>query len=108
MEWIREFLMWAIPGGFIGSIIGYFVKRPQSRNDFLKELQSSIDLLSQKNAELIKQVVGLNKEVVELRKENSKLIAGQGELKEENASLRDEIANLSAQLNGIKTITRTK
>lgn len=107
-EITMQILAWAFSGGAIGSVVTWFINRPKERNKFLKDLQSSIDLLSEKNTTLIKEVTGLNSEVIELRKENARLLSGQEELKRENAALKEEISNLRDQLAGIKTITKTK
>ncbi len=78
----------------VTAIAGWFGGRRKTQNDFLHELQTSIDLLSAKNAELVKQVIALNSEVISLRKEN--------------AGLKVEIEELNKRLENVKTITRTK
>ncbi len=73
-------------------IVGLFTGGRKRRNDFLHEMQKSIDLLSTKNKELINEVVGLRREVVNL--------------KSENAALRKEVEELNEKLSNVKTITR--
>lgn len=58
-----QILAWLLGGGAIGSIVTYIINRPRERNKFLAELQGSIDLLSSKNAELLREVTQLNGEV---------------------------------------------
>jgi regulator of replication initiation timing len=71
---------------------GWFAGKRKHNNDFLQDMQKSIDMLTAKNAELVKQVLGLNGEVIKLRKEN--------------AELRVEVESLNKKLSNVKTITR--
>jgi len=84
-----------ITADHIVSIIGYIVApitgvvmwyagRRKTHNDFLQEMQVSINMLSQKNTELVQQVIDLNMQIIELKKEN--------------AQLRAEIEELSAKM----------
>lgn len=106
----------------VTAVIGYFTGHRKRSNDFLSELQGSIDLLSAKNRELMDEVVKLRSQVVTLREENLELTKSQERLIKENADLRDEVANLRSenarqselieqlqqQLSGVKTITKVK
>ena len=69
------------------AVAGWFAGRKKQNNDFLSDLQASINLLAEENKKLMA-------EVVELRKENAKL--------------RIEVEELNARLENVKTITRTK
>ena len=69
----------------IAGVVGWFVGRRKQKNDFLSELQSSIDLLASKNKELMQEVVAL---------------------RQENAKMRLEIEELSRKLENVKTITK--
>jgi regulator of replication initiation timing len=71
---------------------GWFFGRKKQKNDFINDLQASIDLLSQKNKELIDEVVALREEVARLRTENS--------------GLRGEVEELNRRLEKVKTITK--
>lgn len=111
----KEMLTWGLGGGAIGSVLTWLFNRPKQKNDFLAELQASINLLSTEyrkqielNTELNKTVLIVKSELEKVRSENKKLLDGQEELKRENTALREEVSNLREQLNGIKTITRTK
>ena len=76
----------------VAGIAGWLIGRRKQKNDFLSELQSSIDLLSKKNKELIEEVISLRGEVVHLRSENE--------------ALREEIKELNEKWSNIKTITK--
>lgn len=80
-----------LTAAFAGAV-GWLVGRRKQKNDFLAELQASIDLLSVKNKELINEVVSLRGEIVHL--------------KSENAKLRKEVEELSGKLSNVKTITK--
>jgi len=83
---VADVLLPAITGA-----IGWFAGRRKQKNDFLAEMQSSIDLLSEKN----KLFVG---EMVQLREENLKLCGEVAMLREENRMLRSEIEALNKNL----------
>ena len=77
---------------------GWWVGRRRRQNDFLCQLQSSIDLLSSKNKELMKELVATRDEVMALRKSNDELLQNQEalkrnleEFKEENRRLRIDV-----------------
>ena len=78
----------------ITGVVCWFVGRRKQRNDFLSELQASINLLAEKNSEQMKEIIKLREEVVNLRGENSRL--------------SEEVESLSKKLENVKTITRTK
>ena len=92
----------------ITGVITYLLGRKQQKNSFLQDMQKSIDLLSGENARLLKELVTVNNELLEVRKENKTLLLGQIEMKRENETLVTDIAALKKQLEGVKTITRTK
>jgi regulator of replication initiation timing len=71
----------------ISAVISYYAGKKKADNDFLQNMQASIDLLAAENKKLMA-------EVVELRKENAKL--------------RIEVEDLNAKLENVKTITRVK
>ncbi|WP_018359336.1 hypothetical protein [Porphyromonas levii] len=69
--------------GLIGTPIAWLAGRKKANNDFLADLQSSIDLLSERNKDLLA-------EVVELRVENSTLQANQETLMQQLDALKEE------------------
>lgn len=116
-QWILEVAMPIITG-----VCGFFAGRRKKDNDFLGELQKSIDLLSAKNTEQIDEIIKLRSQVVTLREENLELTKSQERLLKENADLRAEVAHLrdenakqserieqlQKQLEGVRTITKVK
>ena len=106
MNWLDTLRDVVLP--LITAIVGWFVGRKKKDNDFLADLQSSINLLSDKNTDLLK-------EVVQLRLENAQLMSNQATLQSQiktltfqNKELQTEIEQLNERLNNVKTITRTK
>lgn len=100
---IFDVLMPAVTG-----LAGWLAGARKRRNDFLSELQASIDLLSAENKELLQ-------EVVILRKENANLLSNQQqmqieivELRRENADLKTKIEELNKRLANVRTITKTE
>ena len=91
MDWITIISVCLTP---IVGVVSWFAGSKKRHNDFLKDLQESIDLLSEKNKELLK-------EVVELRSEVAKL-------KTENAALCLEVEELNHKLDNVTKITRAK
>jgi threonine synthase len=76
----------------VTAVASYFAGLRKSKNDFLQEMQKSINLLTAENTKLIERVVALNTEVIALRKENG--------------MLRNEVEELNRKLENVKTITR--
>ncbi|MDR1878289.1 MAG: hypothetical protein LBQ64_01845 [Bacteroidales bacterium] len=83
----------------IAAVAGWFFGRRKQKNDFLNELQSSIDLLAGKNRELMQ-------EVVQLRNDNATLLSNQEQMRidldkmnKENTALRKEIEKLRKSIN---------
>jgi len=68
-------------------ILGWYVGRRKQKNDFLSELQWSIDLLSERNKLLVEELLQVREENLIIRIE----LAG---LREENKALRAEIEAL--------------
>ncbi len=91
---------YAIPA--ITGIFTYFLGRKKRKNDFLAEMQRSIDLLSAKNAELIEDVVKLRGKNVELLAKQDDFRLLLDDLKLENKLLKTKVDNLTKKLNAIK------
>ena len=78
--------------------VGWIAGSRKRRNDFLKDLQASIDLLSSENRRLLADITAVNAEIVAVRKENEELKASVDRLCSENAQLQDEIRLLREQV----------
>ena len=78
--------------------IGWIVGSRKRKNDFLKDLQASIDLLSSENRKLLADITAVNSEIVAVRKENEELKASVDRLCTENSQLKDEIRQLREQI----------
>lgn len=78
--------------------VGWLVGSRKRKNDFLKDLQTSIDLLSSENRKLLADITAVNSEIVAVRKENEELKASVDRLCTENSQLKDEIRQLREQV----------
>lgn len=103
MDWtaIIGYVFSAVTG-----VAGWLVGRRKQANDFLSDLQGSINMLTEENAKLLKELIAV-------RRENATLMTNQEEMKieiealrKENEALRQEIGELNNRLAGIRTITR--
>ena len=74
--------------------VGWIVGSRKRKNDFLKDLQASINLLSAENKRLLEEITNANAEIVAVRKENEELNASVDMLCTENSQLRDEVRQL--------------
>ena len=78
--------------------VGWIVGSRKRKNDFLKDLQASIDLLSSENRRLLADITAVNSEIVAIRKENEELKASVDRLCTENSQLKDEVRQLREQV----------
>ena len=100
MEFYEGGIM-TVVASVITGVITWLTTRKKQRNDFIAELQKSIDLLAEANGRQMREIVALRTQV-------SELTAGQAAALRENEQLASEIQALREQLQGVKTITRTK
>ena len=77
---------------------GWLAGKRKRRNDFLKNMQDSIDILSLENKRLLEDLTTVNREVVALRKENGELKYSVDQLCRENAQLKTEVQDLRKQI----------
>ncbi len=77
---------------------GWLAGKRKRRNDFLKNMQESIDILSMENKRLIEDLTTVNREVVALRKENGELKYSVDQLCKENVQLKEEVRNLRTRI----------
>lgn len=103
IQWAAELLLPVATG-----VAGYLSGRRKKNNDFLGELQETVNMLTQKNHELMQTVVELRDTIITLRAENAELKSDVAALRKENLKLSSEVAQLREQLRGVRTITRTR
>ena len=77
---------------------GWLAGKRKRRNDFLKNMQDSIDILSMENKRLLEDLTNVNREVVALRRENGELKYSVYQLCKENVQLKDEVRNLKNRI----------
>ena len=82
----------------ITAAAGWLAGKRKHRNDFLKNMQESIDILSMENKRLIEDLTTVNREVVALRKENGELKYSVDQLCKENVQLKEEVRNLRTRI----------
>lgn len=82
----------------ITAAAGWLAGKRKRRNDALKSMQDSIDILSMENKRLIEDLTAVNREVVALRRENGELKTSVDQLCKENAQLKTEVQDLRKQL----------
>lgn len=83
-----QLLTFALPSGFIGSFATWLVTRRQRRNDFLAEMQKSIDLLSEKYNAVLQDNITLRQEKAEWKVSQRELLLKVDKLTREVESLR--------------------
>ncbi len=82
----------------VSAAVGWIAGSRKRRNDFLKDLQASIDLLSSENRRLLADITAVNAEIVAVRRENEELKASVDRLCTENAQLQEEVRQLREQI----------
>lgn len=91
MDSLLNFLMFALPGGFVGSVLSWLVSRRDRDNDMLSKLQASINMLSEENRKILE-------ENIQLRRENARLQANQEEILQKQRALLTEVEHLRAEI----------
>ena len=86
----------------ITGVASYLMGRRKRDNDFLQQLQFSIDLLSKENKELLVEIVEVKRKNAELESAQIKMTILHNELAQENAQLKQKIAKLETSLKGMK------
>jgi septal ring factor EnvC (AmiA/AmiB activator) len=97
----------------VTAIGGWFAGKKKRNNDFLQDLQESVNMLTGENKKLLKELIEVRNELIESRNENSVLLNNQSVmqseitlLRKENKELKNEIEQLKENLSNVKTITR--
>lgn len=87
MDSLMDFLQWALPTGFLSSLVTWIVSRRKQNNDMLSQLQASINMLSTENRKILD-------ENIILRRENAELKVNQEETNMRIAQLVKEVERL--------------
>jgi cell shape-determining protein MreC len=98
MDWISLIGIITTPLAAAG---GWLAGSRKRNNDFLQEMQDSINKLVAENNRLLH-------EIVEVKAQNADLKIAVKNLTLENEQLRKEVSELNAKLENVKTITRIK
>lgn len=96
METITFIGTYIIP--LFSAAVGWLVGSRKRKNDFLKDLQASINLLSAENKRLLEEITNANSEIMTVKKENEELKASVDRLCTENSQLKDEVRQLREQV----------
>lgn len=86
-----QILAFALPGGFLGSVFTWIFSRRKQNNDFLKELQSSINLLSGENKKILEENIQLRRENIDLKANQEEMLVRIDRLTKEVERLRKTI-----------------
>lgn len=87
-SWLSDLFVFALPGGFLGAVASWAVGRRKRNNDFLAEMQRSIDLLSEKYNQVLQENVALRREKAEWQIAQQELLAKVDRLTREVVNLR--------------------
>ena len=99
--WLTEAIAFALPSGFLGAVVSWAVGRRKRNNDFLAEMQRSIDLLSEKYNQVLQENVSLRQEKADWQVSQRLLNAKVDRLTREVEKLRK---NLNIEPNGMRSL----
>ena len=86
-----QLLTFALPGGFLGGVFTWIFSRRKQDNDFLKALQSSINLLSEENKKILEENIQLRRENIDLKANQEEMLVRIDRLTKEVERLRKAI-----------------
>ena len=86
--WLSDAIVYALPSGFVGAVASWAVGRRKRNNDFLAEMQRSIDLLSEKYNSVLQDNVALRGEKADWQVLQRELVRKVDRLTREVESLR--------------------
>lgn len=96
-----ELLITAISSGGISGVITWMFSKKKRDNDFLSDLQNSINILTQNYTDT------LNK-LVEVQRQNAELLAGQATMQQEIDKLKKENCKLIEKINELNKLLKSK
>lgn len=83
----------------VTGILSYSAGKRKRNNDFLQDLQKSVNMLSEKNSELLN-------ELVTVKQQNVQLQVAVTRLQIENTNLLKQVQDLHQQLENVRVITK--
>ncbi|MDR0363666.1 MAG: hypothetical protein LBH92_01385 [Bacteroidales bacterium] len=105
MDWITLVSVLLAP---LTAACGWFVGKRKRNNDFLQDMQNSINTLVAENSRLLDEIVTVKRQNVELLIQNEVMKNKLAALEQQNEQFKQEITDLNAKFQNIKTITRCK
>jgi FtsZ-binding cell division protein ZapB len=100
MDTLMTVLSFILP--VLTGVVGWFAGGKKRKNDFLHELQSSVDMLLEKNKTLLMEVINLRGENADQKKQLNEMQFNLETLRRENEHLTMAFNNL---MNKIKCLT---
>ncbi len=105
MHWIALISILISP---LTAVSGWLAGRRKRNNDFLHEMQNSINSLATENSKLLDEIVTVKKQNAELLIQNEGMRQRLASLEQQNKQLKQEIKDLNAKFQNVKTITKSK
>ena len=90
--------LWQTVVPVVGTVLGWWLGRHKQKHDFLTQLQASVDLLSEKNRELLQQLVQARYDVARLEESNARLLQRLNRLEEELPPKKNYLPNPKQKL----------
>ena len=98
MERITNILMYSLPPAFLGSAITWLANRKKSKNDFLNDLQDSINRLVDENKKLLEKVLALQSENINLLNNQETMKLELNKLRSDNQKLLQQVKELKLKI----------
>lgn len=86
----------------VSGIVSWVVGRRQRNNDTLNKLQTTVDMLLQKNSDLYVKITEQNRTISNLNDKNDELSSQLADVRRENAELKEGQEKMIAQLKALQ------
>lgn len=90
--------MYSLPPAFLGSAITWLANRKKSKNDFLNDLQDSINRLVDENKKLLEKVLALQSENINLLNNQETMKLELNKLRSDNQKLLQQVKELKLKI----------
>jgi uncharacterized coiled-coil DUF342 family protein len=100
METISVILNFVVPA--LTGAVGWFAGGRKRKNDFLNDLQASVNMLASKNEELMEELVKLRSENAEQKNQLKKMQISLDEISEKNSKQMHELITLRGENKDLK------